>query len=168
MIPMTIKSMFIILIIAIFFIECSNHQQASINMKIVESFYNQIKVDSIEKIKLINLTNFKWDEVCIFPPYTPVDTVNAFLGEKWRLSSSTNLHTDTYCLIVFKKDSEIVNHTLYPRHKGDFSYLNTFCFNFNNAVFKIDKQHINGSVRYLIKDTSINVVPPAPRHVRQN
>ncbi|WCJ60942.1 hypothetical protein NXS98_07435 [Fontisphaera persica] len=70
------------------------------------------------------VTDFAWDKLFIFGPYTPVDRIHAQLGFKWAEAEKTHIDSsDTFYLLVFVKSSNVVRHVKLPRTVGDFQGL---------------------------------------------
>jgi hypothetical protein len=74
--------------------------------------------DSIMSISKVVPSN--WESVYIFQPYTPSKQVNNTLGIDW-LSKSFNISIDdTFCLLVFVLDRQVVAYAKVSRSNGDF------------------------------------------------
>ncbi|WP_409029387.1 hypothetical protein [Gracilimonas sediminicola] len=69
-------------------------------------------------------TNFEWDSLFIFEPYTSDKLIEEELGFKWS-SAKSEIRSlgETKTLLVFLKADEIVKTFKYPRNKGDFIKL---------------------------------------------
>ena len=66
---------------------------------------NKNRAESI--IDLSKITTFSWDTLYIFPPYTPSDTLDRTLGEKWL--GPTNIEdSDGIVLLVFTDNGKVV------------------------------------------------------------
>ncbi len=94
-------------------------------------------------IRLADLTNFGWDKVYIFHPYTPITTIDAELGS----ASAEVRHipidmSDSFNLLVFTQDGKVVSYLTYPTHLGEFSSRYSVKhgrkgFSRNEAVFDV-------------------------------
>jgi hypothetical protein len=72
-------------------------------------------------IKLKDLTDFKWDRVYIFPPYTGLETIDNDLGFVWPRARSVRIdYRDDINLIVFTDNKQVLAYVEHPRSLGDF------------------------------------------------
>jgi len=99
----------------------------------VKSFQRAAKaaLHSSEKIVAISaVTDFEWDTVSVFGPYTPVEKINAQLGFDWPEVEKTQIYSsDTFYLLVFVRNQKVVKYFKVPRAIGEFQDLevgNTF------------------------------------------
>jgi len=70
------------------------------------------------------VTDFAWDKLFIFAPYTPVAKIETELGYKWAEAEGTAIQSsDTFYLLVFTKNEKVVNFFKFPRTIGDFQNL---------------------------------------------
>ena len=75
-------------------------------------------------VSLNKLTDFQWQRVFIFAPYTPVQKIYKSLGFEWEHAEKTNIHMrDDICLLVFVLNNRVVQYFEYPRNYGDFSKI---------------------------------------------
>ena len=75
-------------------------------------------------VVISDLTDFAWDTLFIFGPYTPVARIHEQLGYKWSDAEKTHIDmSDTFTLLVFVKSSNVVRHVKLPRSVGDFHGL---------------------------------------------
>lgn len=65
------------------------------------------------------VTNFKWDKVYIFHPYTEGDEISRQLGFKWKYPTNIE-HSDSINLLVFVKDNRVFQYLELSRQYGDF------------------------------------------------
>jgi hypothetical protein len=72
-------------------------------------------------IEMDKLTDFEWDKLYLFGPYTPSSHIEDTLGFKWRKKEVPEGVT----LLIFTLDSRVVATVEHPRNFGDFSYLST-------------------------------------------
>jgi hypothetical protein len=71
-------------------------------------------------VKLKDLTDFKWDIVYIFPPYTGLETIDNDLGFVWPQARSIRTdYRDDINLIVFTDNKQVVAYVEHPRSLGD-------------------------------------------------
>jgi hypothetical protein len=72
-------------------------------------------------VNLKELTDFEWDRVYVFTPYTPLEQVNDTLGYIWPHAKSIRIDArDDINLIVFTADGQVVDYVELKRHLGDF------------------------------------------------
>jgi hypothetical protein len=61
-----------------------------------------------EPVRLASVTDFKWDRVYAFPPYSTRARVSEELGFEWNgVEGSKSESTDGYGLLVFVRDAEV-------------------------------------------------------------
>jgi len=69
-------------------------------------------------------TDFQWDKLYVFGPYTPVEKIHAQLGYHWSEAGKTAIQaSDTFYLLVFMKNGQVISHYKFPRTIGDFHNL---------------------------------------------
>jgi hypothetical protein len=62
-------------------------------------------------VTISSVTDFEWDTLFIFPPFTPVDRIHAQLGYKWSDAAKTHIDaSDGFHLLVFVKSGTVVHH----------------------------------------------------------
>lgn len=75
-------------------------------------------------VRISEITSFSWSQLHVFPPYTPVATINADLGFTWWLADHTGIELDDgHTLLVFVQDGRVSSWLMQPRGQGDFSSL---------------------------------------------
>ncbi|SFS43790.1 hypothetical protein [Marininema halotolerans] len=82
-------------------------------------------------------SNFKWDRLYIFPPYTTKKAMNKCLGFEWE-GLSSGMDDDQYKYLVFVKGDEVVRTVKHHRNKGDFDPISKGLTP-NTAVFLANK-----------------------------
>nr|WP_106784796.1 hypothetical protein [Lysinibacillus timonensis] len=79
--------------------------------------------ESVETLKLSDVTPFEWDVVYSFDPYTPKDTIYETVGYKWDNISETV--SEGMNQLVFLKDGKVVCYLYgYPQNNGYGIYFN--------------------------------------------
>ncbi|MGG3450488.1 hypothetical protein ABER98_11485 [Domibacillus aminovorans] len=69
------------------------------------------------------VTNFKWDKMYTFTPYTPDKEITKQLGFKWKYSNETNIdYLDDINLLVFVNDDRVIQYLELSREYGDFDF----------------------------------------------
>jgi len=72
-------------------------------------------------IDFVALTDFQWERLYIFDPYTTVDEIHRALGFRWNAAASTGIDKlDGIALLVFVEGDEVVRYVEHPRNRGDF------------------------------------------------
>jgi hypothetical protein len=75
-------------------------------------------------VSVSSVTDFEWDRLFIFSPYTPVERIHAQLGYEWAEADKTGIQSsDTFFLLVFTKDGKVTSFFKFPRGIGDFKNL---------------------------------------------
>ena len=100
--------------------------------KIYKTYLNNDKT-----IDLSTATDFDWDKVYIFKPYTSKKEISEKLRQNWNKRSSIS-NNDRVVLLVFMKNNKIVKNVDFPKNKIDFSvYYNENGYTRKESVFKI-------------------------------
>jgi len=82
--------------------------------------------DKTHTFTMASLTDFAWDGLFIFGPYTPVDEIEKALGFSWPPAHNSNIYCcETFCLLVFTHKNRVVQYCEYQRGDGDFSSLSS-------------------------------------------
>jgi hypothetical protein len=93
-----------------------------------------------------------WDRICIVRPYVPAGQIESLLGVRWSGARDTGIdRNDDATLLVFARDSSVVEHVMYPRRKGDFGTPGPeqwYCRARADAVFQL-RQPIDGSIPWI-------------------
>ena len=72
-------------------------------------------------IDMVSLTNFAWDRLYLFGPYTPATYLDDRLGPAWRAKCSTQVeYSEGYTLLAFTRSGSVVHCLDYPR-ANDFN-----------------------------------------------
>lgn len=80
------------------------------------------RVGYASEIDLADFTDFNWDRVFVFPPYTALDTIDAAIGYGWARGVNLSLPVNgSVNLLVFIRDGRVVRHIEMPRSEADFS-----------------------------------------------
>lgn len=97
-------------------------------------------------INMKNVSSVDWDEMYVFKPYTPIDTIYASLGYNWEGATSTLINqSDHFNLVVFVKDQKVTSFSKVPRDFGDFLKVDEKGpFSKNDAEFKVKKEAFGG------------------------
>ncbi|MGK0291049.1 MAG: hypothetical protein ACI86H_002516 [bacterium] len=104
----------------------------AVSIAIFIGFYNPQKtqltklITHDETFKLKKLTNFQWERVFIFAPYTSQTAINRTIGYQWLelKEEKTNIHqSDEISLLVFLNQGKVTKYIEHTRSKGDFSRL---------------------------------------------
>ncbi len=108
--------------------------------------------------KMTSLTDFAWDGLYIFGPYTPADEVEKSLGFSWPPVETTQMQvSDAFCLFVFTHKNKVVLYFDYPRGRGDFANLGTTRITPDAAEFSVERDK-GGWLVVTLKDLSLSGV----------
>jgi hypothetical protein len=88
-----------------------------------------------DTLDLAQVTSFAWTRVCVIPPYTPVESMDAVVGFRWR-GAPIDLH-EVYHLLLFIDGDRAVAHVRYPRRPADFQTNGVKCYDRPHARFRI-------------------------------
>lgn len=70
----------------------------------------------ISVIDISSITDFSWDRLYIFEPYTSPTWLDAALGSSWRTNCSTRIeYSDGVTLLLFMKNGKVMHCADYPR-----------------------------------------------------
>jgi hypothetical protein len=76
--------------------------------------------NNVVEVSFKDLTDFKWDTVYIFPPYTQDKVIDDDLGFVWKPARSIHMDwRDDVNLIVFTNNRKVVFYVDHPRNFGD-------------------------------------------------
>jgi hypothetical protein len=97
------------------------------------------------EIGIANITDFTWDKMYIFSPYTPAAQVDRSLGFEWQEYKSLGIESnDTDDLLVFVAhemgNGRVVKFTKCPRSFGNFRFrqeTNGYGYSPTQAVFSV-------------------------------
>jgi hypothetical protein len=91
-------------------------------------------------MSLSKLTDFKWDQVFIFHPYTPEDKIDQTLGFHWRNRVKGELEmNDRYNLMVFVCNGDVVQYARISKSEGNWTFPTTNGFARGQDLFRITK-----------------------------
>jgi hypothetical protein len=77
-------------------------------------------------VSLGSLTEFPWERLYIFPPYTSREVIDRELGFTWKQASRTGIaRDDGIALLVFVDAGKVVRYVVQPRSDGDFAAVKT-------------------------------------------
>jgi hypothetical protein len=74
-----------------------------------------VDADASEGVVLADATDFDWEVVGVFGPYTPHDTIVEDMGVRVPKGASNNLLYDERCLLVFRRGDRIAAWTVVAR-----------------------------------------------------
>lgn len=94
-----------------------------------------------QEVSLKDSTDFRWDSIYIFTPYSNPNEMKEIRGMN---SMDTSIkYNDTINLLVFVEDLKVIKYVEIPRNKGDFSLVTRKEFKANEAVFITKKSQTN-------------------------
>jgi hypothetical protein len=107
-------------------------------------------------VNVAQLTDFDWDRMFVFAPYTDVATVQKTIGYEWGGARISQIDSqDRFHLLVFTKQGKVVKYFQYPRGAGGFEFTPTDWsegFTKDTAVFVVEEEHMLG-------ETSLRLIP---------
>lgn len=98
--------------------------------------------NEVPNINLSKVTDFHWDKVYVFKPYTSLLELDRKVGRSWRSVCVTQIETlEGYTLLMFTQDGEVVRCLEYPTSQYDFSTLAQYPTGIpiQEAVFGLDE-----------------------------
>jgi hypothetical protein len=118
------------------------------NPKISQAITAQLQQGKTQ-IKMADLTDFTWDKMHIFTPYTPQATVDRALGFEWKEYQSLGINsTDSSDLLVFvvhnMGNGQVVKFAKYPRLHSSFRQVaNGYGYSPDQAIFTVSTKAEN-------------------------
>lgn len=95
-------------------------QRQRFSRKLAAAVEKKLNNDNEVEIRLKDLTDFTWDRVHIFNPYTPTEKIDKDLGYVWQSAGHTSIYTlDAIILLVFTNKGKVVFNVDLPRYPGD-------------------------------------------------
>jgi hypothetical protein len=93
-------------------------------------------------VDLRAISDFSWDTLYIFTPYTPIETVRDALGFDWPKAAEIEINKrDDINLLVFVSRGEVVQFLEYPRSRGDFYKVREpYGLACDEAVFEVKEE----------------------------
>ena len=102
---------------------------------LAERIRTEVKRDS-SVLNLKSVTDFEWDHVFVFGPYTPKSRIDETLGEKWRGSAAIE-SDDGINLVVFTLNHRIVRYAELGRYIDFNLQPNTSGWSPQSANFRV-------------------------------
>jgi hypothetical protein len=93
-------------------------------------------------LEMQSVTNFIWDKMYIFVPFTGPDYIEETLGFKWKRAKSIAYRSrDHLNLLVFVRNGQVVEYLEFYGAKGDFSTaIRPEGFTPDEAIFSVDNK----------------------------
>jgi len=91
--------------------------------ELAQALRQEIKQAHGAPFALAKATNFEWERVHVFAPYTPVEEVKRMTGFDLHRSENDQFLEEGIALLVFSSGGVAVSHVELPRKYGDFSGL---------------------------------------------
>lgn len=89
------------------------------------------------ELRMRELTEFQWDRMHVFGPYSSPDHIERELGFAWLPAASTGItDNDGISLLVFVRNDAVVRHVTQPRTPCDFAGASTGRYSPETAVFR--------------------------------
>lgn len=86
---------------------------------------NKVESKDQTPFNIKSLTDFDWDHLYIFTPYTPFTFIKETIGEEADKLKKVNMDTrEEINLLVFMNNGKIESYLEFPRRKGDFDKIN--------------------------------------------
>ena len=132
----SIVSTVLLLLLIFSFDENNNDNDFKDNTDEISSkLTNQFKNNTNKVIVFNEITDFYYDKVCIFRPYTNNEYAESKLGFKWDIEEKTNINiNDGINIIVFIKNNKVLTYFKHRRDEGDFSKHGGKCLKYNESL----------------------------------
>ncbi|MFX3634783.1 MAG: hypothetical protein ACE3L7_23365 [Candidatus Pristimantibacillus sp.] len=127
---------FIAIIMTPIMISYSDYQSTNVNNDYLEGFTNNLNTAINEKnhFAMTDITNFEWDRLYMFQPYTSRDEMEKIVGTEWNTNHSYTgylmhksslgdypLSDDSLHKLVFVNDDKVVLDITLDRYSVDFT-----------------------------------------------
>ncbi len=108
-------------LLLLFSIACRAPQKADLKSKLAAVVERKRYTNEQVRVRLKDLTDFEWDRVYVFTPYTSAEEIRRALGftQSQRVDTSIEM-LDSFNLLVFTNARKVVGYVEQPRHLGDF------------------------------------------------
>lgn len=91
----------------------------------------------VSEIDLATITEFSWDRLYVFGPYTQPEEIKSIIGKSWYVNCFTQIDSlENSALLVFTSNAEVVYCLDYPMGENDFVYLYKY-----TSGFSIEEAH---------------------------
>ncbi len=141
------RSNIILLLLLIFIYSCKDNSNLKIqdlkqDLEKQTILLSNGNCDSV-LINVALMTNFSWDKLFIFKPYTSIETIDTTLTFKWNDAEESLIsQEDDFNLLVFIRSGEVIYWDKIPRNLCDFIKLKkSGPFYYNNAIFIIKREY---------------------------
>lgn len=95
--------------------------ETELELKLAAEIKKKIDNKNTDSFSIKELTNFDWDKLFIFNPYTPDAVLENALGDESRKLKKVEMYSrEDINLLVFVNDSKILQFFEFPRLSGDF------------------------------------------------
>ncbi len=101
-------------------IACNRGSEVTLD-RFAEEVQRKLAANDATPVPLADFTDFSWEQVYIFPPYTPPGEVTRAVGSTWDAARTGIEYRDDAALLVFVRGGEVVAWSMYPLGAGDLS-----------------------------------------------
>lgn len=99
----------------------AREQRRNFSRKLAEAVEKKWSNNNAVEVRLKDLTDFTWDRVYIFNPYTSTEKIDKDLDYVWQSAGHTSIYTlDAVILLVFTHKGRVVFYMDLPRYPVDF------------------------------------------------
>lgn len=135
-----IRTMTVIFIAVFLLAGCGKPEDATAD-PVVSGIARSVKMDG--SVRISDSTDFEWDQLYIFPPYSLFDDMEKMVGSGLsRTNALLGISVDEgFCYFVFLKEGTVVKAVYVHRFPGDFSSVKIGPHSPETARFEA---HLNG------------------------
>lgn len=114
-------------------------QGQRVSRKVAAAVERARNSNEVVEIRLNDLTDFAWDRVHIFSPYTSAKQIDEDLGYSWPPARDIGQYpNDGFYILVFTNTGKVVFYLKHQRHLGDFKgNYKQGGYSPDEAVFKV-------------------------------
>lgn len=128
----------VLVLLTLFIYSYYSYSMVRVTNRHVELFSSQLKsiVNEQDVFDMTDVTDFDWDKMIVFGPYTSREEMEKKVGQKWTTYSFIGyyafqktifgkypLDDDSYNKVIFIKDDKIVLDATFNRGQVDFTLL---------------------------------------------
>jgi hypothetical protein len=133
----------IIIILAFSLIGCKIHNPKNdLNNKLIKISKIVSNTNQPFTFHLDSLTNFNWDHLFIFGPYTYSEDIDSILGFSWNSFDKYSMeYNEGHFLLVFTLNQKVIYDLIYSRKYGDFNKIKRTIIKRKDAIFTLKKDY---------------------------
>lgn len=154
-----------LIILTLISLSCYNNED-KVDLTYKDAIKNFVKQKDADTIIINNMTDFVWDRMYIFSPYSPPQRVNDALGFQWDKYKEIGFCQKEHAvLFVFIRNYTVIDWIIVPRSKSDYLPAATvYAYTPETALFKKYRYEMHSLFKreQLLKIPAVFNYPPQP------